>query len=107
MVGLALGVVAALGAACANASTGVPDEPFPPAVVAAMGELAQEIGVEPAAVEVVGYTTVEWPDSCLGLPRTGEDCSEAITPGWGVELRVRGVRYRVHTDQFGVEVRVR
>lgn len=95
------------GAACVSAPEGVPDEPFPPAIVAAMGALAQELDIEPGAVEVVHYEAVEWPDSCLGLPRAGEDCGEAITPGWQVELRVLGVQYQVHTDQFGAEVRLR
>lgn len=103
---LALTLIAVLGcSACSDVEVTVPDEPYPPAIVRAMGLLAQELGIPPGSVEVVRYGAVDWPDSCLGLSRAGEDCLDSITPGWQVELRAQGVLYRYRTDQLGTELR--
>jgi len=83
------------------------DEPYPPAVLAAMQALAQELGREPAEMQVVTYGEAEWPDGCLGLAAEGESCTQAVTPGWQVIVAVDQVEYEMRTDQLGQQVRRR
>jgi hypothetical protein len=81
------------------------EAPYPPAVTAAIRSLAQELGLDPGAVEVVEYEETGWPDTCLGLPETGEACREVITSGWRIRLRAGGAEYELRTDALGTTVR--
>ena len=83
------------------------DEPFPPAVVAAIYLVADDMGVDPSTVEVNAVAPVIWPDSCLMLPDTDEGCLEVETPGWRVVLEIYGETIEVHTDEYGKVVRWR
>jgi hypothetical protein len=82
-----------------------PAAPYPPAVVAAIERLAEELGAAPQSIEVVRYEEAEWPDGCLGLPRLYEACTEAVTPGWRVILGLAGEIYSFRTDAVGSELR--
>jgi len=82
-----------------------PEAPYPPAVVAAIERLAQELGSAPQAVEVVTYEEVDWPDGCLGLPRLYEACTRAVTPGWRVTLSLAGEIHIFRADAIGAELR--
>lgn len=82
-----------------------PDAPYPPAIAAAIGSLAEELGVAPQAIEVVSYEEAEWPDGCLGLPRLYEACTEAVTPGWRVILSLAGEIHTFRADTVGAELR--
>ena len=82
------------------------DEPYPPAVTAAIQYMAYSLNVDPARVEVLRIKAVDWPDSCLGLPEAVERCVKVITPGWLIIMRVEGQIYQVSTDQFGKDVRL-
>ena len=90
-----------------TASGSAVDEPYPPAVLAAMQSLAQELGREPAELQVVTYREAEWPDGCLGLAAEGESCTQAVTPGWQVIVAVAQVEYEMRTDELGLLVRRR
>ena len=89
-----------------NLSVPAQDEPFPPAVVAAIGWLGRETGSDPAAVNVVSFLAAEWPDACLGLPQAGEACAEVSTPGWRVTLRIGDQAYGLRSDELGSTVRL-
>jgi len=80
-------------------------EPYPPAVAAAIGWLAESIDTDPGQVAVLEYTPADWPDSCLGLSGPGEACLQVITPGWRVVLQAGGVEYALRTDEFGTVIR--
>jgi hypothetical protein len=86
-------------------AAGAGQAPYPPGVTAAIRALAQGLGLDPGAVEVMAYEAAEWPDACLGLPDPGEACAEVITPGWRIRLRAAGDEYEVHTDTLGTVVR--
>jgi hypothetical protein len=88
-----------------NLSVPAQDEPYPPAVVAAIGWLAQETGADPGAVVVDSFEAVEWPDACLGLARAGEACAAVLTPGWRVSMQLGGETYVVRSDELGAAVR--
>jgi hypothetical protein len=82
-------------------------EPYPPAVLAAMQALAEELGRPPQELQVLSYREMRWPDGCLGLPAADERCTQAVTPGWEVVLTVDGEEYQLRTDQLGLQVRRR
>ena len=86
--------------------TEIPQDPYPPAVTAALLTWAELLGIDPAAVEVVGYAPAEWASSCLGLAQAGEACAEVMTPGWVVELRSGDQTGTAHTDDVGLQVRL-
>lgn len=86
--------------------TEIPQDPYPPAVTAALLAWAESLSLDPAAVEVIGYAPAEWASSCLGLAAAGEACAEGITPGWIVELRSGEWTGTAHTDELGLQVRL-
>jgi hypothetical protein len=82
-----------------------PDEPYPPAVAAAIGWLADSQSIDPGQVAVESFEASEWPDACLGLPAADEACAGVITPGWRISLRVGERTVVVRTDALGSQVR--
>ncbi len=66
---------------------------------AAVQFAAAELGVDPAAIQVVSVEEVVWRNSCLGVDVPGEMCMEALTPGYRVVLNVDGQEVAVHTNQ--------
>jgi hypothetical protein len=102
------GVIALLGGLLGDPLTLPSDavvEPYPPAVVAAIAFLAEDLGVDPGSIVVVGFEATEWPDACLGLAGPDEVCAQVLTPGWRIELRADGMGYVVRTDQIGATIR--
>jgi hypothetical protein len=83
------------------------DEPYPPAIPAALSVVAVELGVPPAEVEVLSYEMTEWPNACLGFEQPDELCVEVITPGWRIALRHDAAQIEVHTDLLGETIRWR
>ena len=79
---------------------------FPPAVWAAIVDLALHLEISPDQVQVISFQEEEWPDSCLGLAAPDEMCLQVITPGYRILLGVNGQRYEYHTDQSGDILRV-
>jgi len=89
-----------------SASPEGPEEPYPPAVAAAISAWAEAQGVDPASVEVVGYTAAAWLNGCLGLPAPGEGCAPGEVSGWVVDLRSGDRLGAAHTDDLGQQVRL-
>jgi hypothetical protein len=83
-----------------------PEEPYPPAVAAALVAWADSQALDPAGVEVIGYTAAEWLDGCLGLPASGESCAPGAVRGWVVDLRAGERTGSAHTDDLGLQVRL-
>ncbi len=81
------------------------DEPYPPAVLVAIGAAAEATGALPQDVQVISYESHEWPNSCLGLPGPDEICAEAVVPGWLVRLNASGVQIVFRVDEVGAELR--
>ncbi len=81
------------------------DEPYPPAVLAAIGAASEATGALPQEVQVISYESREWPNSCLGLPEPDEMCAEAIVPGWIVRLNVGGAQVVFRVDEVGAVLR--
>ena len=68
--------------------------------------LATGLGISPELVQVVSVTEKEWSNGCLGLPKEGEICTEALVPGYEVKLSAQGVTYTYRTDKTVNIVRV-
>ena len=83
------------------------DEPFPPAVPAAIQTLAEANEVDPSTIEVLSYNFHEWGDGCLGYPHPGEICVQVMTPGWRILLRLGEQIIEIHSDEMGGEIRWR
>ena len=97
-------------AGCAGvtqAPTQIPEEvqPFPPAVVAVIDQVAAAEAIGPETIEIIDYEMKEWSDSCLGLGGPAESCLAAITIGWRVVASVDGELRTFRTDELGVQVR--
>jgi len=83
------------------------DEPYPPAVPAAIQALAEANGEDPSLVKVLAYTFVEWSDGCLEYSHPEEDCTQARTPGWRILLLLGDREFEIHSDEMGGEIRWR
>jgi hypothetical protein len=83
-----------------------PEEPYPPAVPAAIAAWAEAQGLDPSSVEVISYLPAEWSNGCLGLPGPDESCAPGTVSGWIVELRTGDQLGTAHTDDLGQQVRL-
>jgi hypothetical protein len=83
------------------------DEPYPPAVPAAIHALAEAKGEDPSLIKVLSYTFVEWSDGCLEYPHLEEECTQALTSGWRILLQLGDQELEVHSDEMGGTIRWR
>lgn len=84
------------------------DEPFPPAVLAAIQAVAKKFDRDPADLQVLNFEEREWPDDCLGLQQDlpEAECSVSPTQGWLVEILAGSERVRIRTDAIGNLIRL-
>lgn len=80
------------------------NQPYPPAVIAAITTLTQDLMVDQNLVQVIEYEHVDWPDSCLGVNIRDTACLLVVTPGYRVVLAYNGMQYELHTDETGLRV---
>jgi hypothetical protein len=64
-------------------------------------ELASEQGVAAGDVKVISAQAVNWPNGALGCPKPGRMYTQAIVPGYRIELEAGGKRFRYHAAQRG------
>ena len=67
----------------------------------AVDALHDQIHAPKTDVAGVSQDDVTWNDSCLGCPKTGEKCTQVLTPGYRIVLRVRDATYEYHSDRGG------
>ena len=79
--------------------------PVPAGVDAAGERLATRLGITEGSIVILTAYERQWPDSCLGLSRTGEACAEVITPGYRVTMEAAGKTYVYRTNSSGTNVR--
>ena len=79
--------------------------PYPVAVEAARQTLSTGPGVS-LEVTVRDYAPIEWSDSCLGLPQSGEMCLQVNTPGYGGMLVAGDRQWEFRTDEAGETIRL-
>jgi hypothetical protein len=64
-------------------------------------QLATEQGVNAGDVKVVSAQSVNWPNGALGCPKPGVMYTQAIVPGYRVELEAGGKRFTYHASTRG------
>jgi hypothetical protein len=80
---------------------------LPAAAQTAIQSLSDELAIPLDQIEIVQVEPMEWPDACLGLPASGEECAQVLTNGFLLVVRADGQEYEIHTDETGVNVRRR
>lgn len=65
---------------------------------AAKQDLAQRLGIDTSAIEVVEVAAVTWPDTSLGCPKPGMMYPQVLVEGIFVQLRANGQVYNYHGD---------
>ena len=80
---------------------------LPPEVQSAViNDAVKQTSKTVAALEITEAQPQEWSDGCLGLGKSDELCTQAITPGWQVVV-TDGVRtWTYRTDNSGDTVRL-
>jgi hypothetical protein len=69
------------------------------AVIAAIADLAQRLGVTADEIRLISIETQQWSDASLGCPQEGFMYAQVITPGYLIVLEAQNQRYAYHTDQ--------
>jgi hypothetical protein len=98
-------IIQALSVLLSQPITPLPD--VPAAVQPAKQRLSEMLSIPVIQIRLVSYEHVQWRNGCLGLSQPGENCTQAIVPGWQIELQAGGQHYEVHTDESGQRVRVK
>ena len=68
---------------------------------AIVADAADRAGVEPQDVEITIAEAVTWSDGSLGCPEPGMMYTQALVPGYRVELEAAGKRYVYHASTKG------
>ncbi len=76
----------------------------PDPVEAAVEELSQTLGLDPASITVGETLPVQWTDSSLGCPDPDKVYLQVVTPGYLITLVVGENIYSVHTDLGGTAI---
>jgi len=63
---------------------------------AAIADLAERQGADPADIEVVSVENVTWPDASVGCPEEGMQYAQMLTDGVRIVLELDGQRYEYH-----------
>lgn len=83
------------------------DDDLPRSVQSAVvRDLSRRANISERQIRVVEASEETWPDSCLGLSRGGEFCSQVLTEGWRVVLSDGRDRWVYRTDETGAVVRL-
>ncbi len=83
----------------------VPFDGRPIAVSAAREVLAQKLDISLDQIIIFNFEYVDFPDACLGLPKSDELCAQVITRGFLIQLTVDDLMYEFHTDLSGYDIR--
>ena len=107
-----VGLLAGLGACVSTTESPTPTpevfNPLPPeqrAFGAVREALAEQLDLDPLAIQLVETVPVDWPDACLGLPAAGETCAQVVTSGFRVVVETGGTSYEFRTNRDGSLVR--
>ncbi len=73
-----------------------------PQPAAAIDDLAQRLGIDPAAIEVVVWDAVTWSDGSIGCPQPGMGYTQALVEGVRIVLAYDGEEYSYHAAGTGV-----
>lgn len=89
-----------------SASTQPSSDVVPQVVPAARLFAAEKYGVAPDEVKIVKMDPVEWPNACIGAGQPGDICAQMITPGYQIQIDIKGKTYILNSDTGGKNIRV-
>jgi hypothetical protein len=69
--------------------------------LAARADLAGKLHISESQISVRKIEAVDWRDSSLGCPKSGQGYLQVITPGFRIFLEAQGQTYEYHTDRSG------
>jgi hypothetical protein len=82
------------------------DEPESPEllemVARARKDLADQLDVEPDAIELIAASEVVWPNESMGCPAPGKVYSQRTVEGFFIRLRFQSRVYRYHAARDGM-----
>lgn len=70
----------------------------PPFIPAVQKFALDRMDASPSEVKIIKMEAVNWPDACLGAAQPGEMCAQVITPGYKLEVMIKGKVYTLHSD---------
>jgi hypothetical protein len=73
-------------------------------VSAAKSALAEQLGSNVDAIQLVNIQSVQWPDSCLGIQKAGIMCAFHVVDGYRVTLSVNDQTYEVRSNLDGSQI---
>ena len=85
----------------AGTGTGNEKPPVDKREVAARADAAKRSGLPPAQIQVVKAESVTWSDGSLGCPRLGMLYTQALVPGYRLQLRVGSEIWNYHGSERG------
>lgn len=75
----------------------MPDSPMIQEQVGkARDDLAKQLGIDTADIDLVEYQAVTWRDGSLGCPRPGMAYTQALVEGYRIQLQVESTQYNYH-----------
>jgi hypothetical protein len=74
------------------------EEVYAAPIEAARRRLAEDLNLAIDKINVVSFELAEWQDSCLGVKLPDEICSEAIIPGYKINMNTSKKGYEAHTN---------
>jgi hypothetical protein len=77
-----------------------PDEQ-PAAVAAAIADLVERTGRSESEIEVARFESVTWSDGSIGCPEPGMSYTQALVPGFRIELVADATSYWYHGARDG------
>ncbi|HIK28968.1 MAG: hypothetical protein NZ660_06680 [Oscillatoriaceae bacterium SKYG93] len=69
-------------------------------------DLSQQTGISRNKLSIIDYSRQTWPNGCLGIPKPGEMCTQALVEGWKVVVSDGTQEWIYRTDNTGSNVRL-
>lgn len=73
---------------------------------AVLQDASTRLGLPVSELRIVQTEDQTWADGCLGLPRSGEICTEALVPGYRITVEGRQQLLVYRTDTSGSQLRL-
>jgi hypothetical protein len=79
---------------------------LPSGALAAQKLLSIQLGIPLEQIQIKSVESMDFPDSCLGAPRSNEICAQVATPGLRVLFEALGMVHEFHTEVAGYDLRL-
>ena len=73
---------------------------------AVIQDVSRITNINPNRLKIISYSQQTWPNGCLGLPKPGEFCTQALVEGWRVVVANSDKEWIYHTNANGSSLRL-